>query len=53
MNYIVDLSRSRHFDASLFDAPYDERGAAAISAGRMPEGPPVTGAARRPAATSG
>ncbi len=39
MNYIVDLFRSRHFDASLFDAPYDERQRAAIEAGRMPERP--------------
>ena len=39
MNYIVDLFRSRHFDAGLFTAPYDERQRAAIEAGRMPAGP--------------
>ncbi len=39
MNYIVDLFRSRHFDAGLFAAPYDERQRAAIHAGRVPPGP--------------
>jgi hypothetical protein len=39
MNYIVDLFRSRHFDAGLFTAPYDERQRAAIEAGRLPAGP--------------
>jgi hypothetical protein len=39
MNYIVDLFRSRHFDSSLFDSPYDEGQREAIEAGRLPPGP--------------
>ena len=37
MNYIVDLFRSRHFDAGLFAAPYDERQRAAIRPAGCPQ----------------
>jgi hypothetical protein len=36
MNFICDLFRSRHFDPSLFSAPYSDGQRAALLAGRVP-----------------
>jgi len=39
MNFICDLFRSRQLDPELFEPPYTDDQAAAIAAGRVPDGP--------------
>ncbi len=39
MNFICDLFRQYHFDATLFTAPYDDRQRADIASGRIPKPP--------------